>query len=746
MDGGMHEPALPAFVVAGAALEELSALRDASPALSTEVPIGPFETVSKIADNGSSPSQPAAIDADGSALRAIGEIAPIGIFVNDAAGNTVYLNSIILDILDQSMEEAIERWNEAIHPDDRDRVVREWIDRKDAGQIFRSRHRFLRSNGTTVWADVVAIPLLDPLGNPNGTVGTIQDITEQLDIVGEHAGQALRRSEQRYRQMLDTAQEGVWLRDGNARTVFVNRRMSDMLGYTAEEMMGRPVYDFMDAEARAEAERRFARRRSGECQQHDVRYKHKDGSDVWTIVSASPIYDDDGEFAGVFGMITDITERKRQEETVWRQAYHDALTGLPNRALFEDRLSQLIMMSDRQDVHLAIMFIDLDRFKQVNDTLGHDVGDQLLKIVAERISACLRSGDTVARMGGDEFTALLPGITQPEDVIKVAQKVLESLAQPIEVAGHELYAPGSIGISMYPTDGHDVQTLLKHADIAMYRAKEQGGGYSMYTQSMNTNAMEHLVLESSLRKALQRKEFHLVYQPQVDLDSGEITAVEALCRWTHPDLGVIQPGQFIPLAEETGMIVPLGEWVLREACRQAEEWRAAGHPRRVSVNISARQFAQPGLADIVASVLVETGLESRWLDLELTESTIMQNAESASEIISGLRALGVRLALDDFGTGYSSLSYLRQFRFDVLKIDRSFVADLVDDAVNQAVVRAIIDMSRSLGLDVVAEGVETNAQLRALKALGCTTAQGFLFCRPAKPADISVDARALQTA
>ncbi len=677
------------------------------------------------------------------ALRAIGDITPLGVFVSDARGRATYVNPVLSDLLKQCGRQAAEGWQEAIHSDDRGRLRRELAACARTGQASRSSHRFVKCGGEVVSTEIVATPILDRDGRADGVVGIVQE--RPLNHAAE-AEQALRRSAQQYRQIVDTAQEGVWLRDAEARTVFVNRRMCEMLGYTAAEMMGRPVHDFMDADSRDAADRRFAQRRKGECQQHDIRYKHKDGSDVWAIVSASPLYDDDGVFIGGLGMITDITERKRHEETIRWQAYHDPLTRLPNRTLLEDRLHQLLVPSGRPDPRVAVMFIDLDRFKQVNDTLGHDAGDCLLKVVAQRIVGCLRAEDTVSRVGGDEFTALLPGIGHSQAVAEVAQRLLEALAQPVEITGQEVFVSGSIGISLYPTDGEDAPSLLKHADAAMYRAKEQGGnGYCLFTRSMSTNGLENLHLEGCLRKALGRGEFHLVYQPQVDLDTDEVPAVEALCRWRHPELGLVSPAQFIPLAEETGVIIPLGEWVLREACRQAAEWRDAGQPIRVSVNVSPRQFAHPGLPGLVRSVLADTGLDAHRLELELTESAIMNSSPSTMDAVLDLRRLGVRLALDDFGTGYSSLSYLRRFRFDVLKIDRSFVTGIVGDEVNQALVRAIVEMSRALKLEVVAEGVECDDQRRALRALGCRVIQGYLFSPPVPPGQIPALRAGLRT-
>jgi len=665
-------------------------------------------------------------------FRAVGDIAPLGVYIINPDGSCPYINTMALEMLGLDREEARDRWPDVLHPDDKERVWREWSACREQGTLYKSRQRFVRPVGDTVWVNVVATPVKDG-DTLLCFVGTIEDITElmQTDV-------ALRQSEEQYRQIIDTAQEGVWLINKEARTAFVNQRMADMLGYTISEMMDASIDQFMDNEARGVFERQFEQRKQGLSAQYDFRFRHKNGADIWTIISASPMYDSQGVFVGALRMVTDITSRKQNEEMVWWQAYHDTLTGLPNRALLEDRLGQILVMSHRQKAHIGVMFIDLDRFKQVNDSLGHGLGDRLLKIVAERLVQCLRAEDTIARMGGDEFAVLLPGIEQPEAAVKVAQKLLDSLAQPVEIDGQELFATGSIGISLYPIDGEDTQALLKHADIAMYRAKEQGGnGYYLFTQAMNTSALEHLIMENSLRKALVRNEFHLVYQPQVDLDTGEIIAVEALCRWRHPDLGVVQPAQFIPLAEETGIIMQLGEWVLRESCRQAAQWCFDGHPLRVSVNISARQFTQPGLADLVAHALAESNLDPTWLDLELTESAIMKNAEAAVDILRSLRNLGVRLSLDDFGTGYSSLSYLRQFPFDVLKIDRTFVANVVADTVDQAVVRAIIELARGLNLMIVSEGVEGDDQCRTLQDLGCNIMQGYLFSPPVMPERIS---------
>lgn len=426
-----------------------------------------------------------------------------------------------------------------------------------------------------------------------------------------------------------------------------------------------------------------------------------------------------------------IVEREEAERRVRWQSQHDALTGLPNRVLFQDRLEEMLEAARTHNRTLAVLFLDIDRFKHINDTLGHTAGDSLLREVAERLTGCLRSEDMLARMGGDEFTVLLPDLPSPADVGRVAQKLLETLQGPREINGHEFYITASIGVSLYPTDGLDMQTLLRHADMAMYRAKEQGrGNMALYTEAMNVSAFERLVLEASLRKAMEAGELRLHYQPLVELRTGNIIGVEALVRWQHPELGLVPPSKFIPIAEETGLIVPLGEWVLKTACAQAAVWHGQGLRLQIGVNLSARQFEQPGLVDMVEETLRETGLSARWLNLELTESTIIRNHEYASQTLRQLKELGITISIDDFGTGYSSLSYLCRFPLDALKVDRSFITSLTDNNKDQAVVKGLIDLAHDLDLDVVAEGVETEAQEASLRSLGCNIIQGFLFSPP----------------
>ncbi|HEY9644291.1 MAG TPA: EAL domain-containing protein [Coleofasciculaceae cyanobacterium] len=430
--------------------------------------------------------------------------------------------------------------------------------------------------------------------------------------------------------------------------------------------------------------------------------------------------------------LQDITERQRTEARIRYQASHDLLTGLPNRMMFNDRLSKALFQAAQNRSQIAVMFLDLDRFKLINDSLGHAAGDQLLQEVARRLKACLRESDLVARWAGDEFTLLLSNLYGIEDATRIAQKILAALRPDYDLEGRTLHVSSSIGIAVYPTDGEDVKTLLKNADAALYRAKDSGrNGYSLYTSTLNSDAAEWLTLENHLHYALERQELILYYQPQVNVVTGEIVQMEALLRWRHPDLGIVSPGRFIPIAEENGLIVPIGEWVLRTACAQNRAWQSAGlSPVRVAVNLSARQLCEPKLLEMIGRVLQETQLHPRYLELEITETIVMKNVERTCTILNELRHMGVSTAMDDFGTGYSSLGYLKKFPFHTLKIDQSFVRDLNTDPNDKAIVAAIIAMGKVLNLQLVAEGVETNIQKHSLLSLECQVMQGYLFSSP----------------
>lgn len=431
--------------------------------------------------------------------------------------------------------------------------------------------------------------------------------------------------------------------------------------------------------------------------------------------------------------------RKEAEQNLTFFANHDTLTGLPNRAMFGQRLAQALARAQRNARMIAVLFVDLDRFKVINDTLGHDAGDRLLQQVAARLRACLREGDTIARQGGDEFVVLLEDIAEGTQASGAAQKILETVADPYVLGGQEFNVTASVGISIFPEDADDVQALLKNADIAMYRAKESGkNNFQFYSAQANRHSLEKLALETDLRHALDRGELHLQYQPKVCMRSGRITGVEALIRWRHPVRGAIAPAQFIALAEETGLILPIGDWVIRRACADARTWLSNGlPPTPVAVNLSARQFGRDGLADLIAAVLDDCGLGPALLELEITESAVMDNAERAAAVLDRLHGMGVRVALDDFGTGYSSLGYLKRFPVDSVKIDRSFIADLPRDDDDVAITCAVIAMAHSLEMKVVAEGVETAAQVTFLLDHGCDEMQGFRFSQPCDAASVA---------
>jgi diguanylate cyclase (GGDEF)-like protein len=455
---------------------------------------------------------------------------------------------------------------------------------------------------------------------------------------------------------------------------------------------------------------------------------HKDGSIICFESTSRAILDENGAISEVVSVSRDVSERRRAEEQIEYQAYHDALTGLPNRLLFRDRLTIALAHAKRQHTPLVVMFLDLDRFKNVNDTLGHSLGDELLRVVAERLRSVLREGDTIARMGGDEFTVLLSDLKHAGDAAKIAQKLLDTVAEPVRAEGHELYLTTSIGIALFPSDGDTAEVLLKNADTAMYRAKDVGrNSYQLCTPAMNTRAAERLSVETALRRAIDREELVLHFQPLVRLDTRETVGMEALLRWNRPGHGIVPPGTFIGIAEETRMIIPIGEWVLREACRQA---RAKGM-RRVAVNLSPRQFQQSDLCEAVSRALDESGLDPRLLELEITESTAMFHTERSIATLTELRDLGVSIAIDDFGTGHSSLSYLRRFPIDRVKIDREFIAEIDKSRSNRAIVSAVVAMAHGLDLAVTAEGVETEAQVEFLREQKCEEVQGFLFGRPA---------------
>ena len=567
-------------------------------------------------------------------------------------------------------------------------------------------------------------------GVPASIEAFVMDVTDR-----KRALAALEASEERFRDIYENARDAMMTFDFRGRFRTANRRTLELLGYTQEEFLAVSPADITPLEDQARNSEFLKSVWRGDSAPFEIELIAKDGRRVPMEMTARIAIDEHGRPDTVQMIGRDISERKQAEETIRRLAYHDSLTGLPNRALFEDRLQMALAQARRHGEMLGVIFLDVDRFKLVNDTLGHSAGDKLLQSVADDLSLLVRDCDTVARVGGDEFTLLLPSLSRAEDVTEIAQRILECLRHPRVIGGQEFRATASLGITMFPSDGHDGETLLRNADTAMYRAKDHGrDNYQLYTAAMNQRVMERLSFEQSLRHALARDELKVFYQPIIDIASGRVTAAEALVRWFHPERGVIMPDEFIPLAEETGLIVELGEVVLRESCKQVAEWRKEGiELSRVAVNLSARQLQQEDLVARIAGIVKETGVPADVLQLEITEGAVLRNVDYAISMLNQLREMGVGIALDDFGTGYSSLTYLKRFPVDAVKIDRTFVRDLEHDASDATIVSTVIAMAENLGLRVIAEGVETEQQLAFLRARGCTEFQGYLFSKPVPP-------------
>lgn len=517
-----------------------------------------------------------------------------------------------------------------------------------------------------------------------------------------------------------------------------NRRFEEIYGYDRDEMIGQSVRILFrnDDDSLSTGRRIDTELTSGRTFNETVGARRKDGTPFWAEI-AGRIITTDSPTSGSLWMCSDVTERVEAQQKNRFLAYHDMLTGLPNRLLFRDRFDQARANADRERAKLALLFLDLDQFKTINDSLGHQAGDRLLTSVGRRITESLRESDTVSRQGGDEFLVLLPNVSGAEGVATPVSKIMKAMKDPFELERHELNISLSVGVAIYPDDGPDFETLAKRADMAMYRAKEAGRNtYRFFDEQMNIEAVEHLTIRSGLRRALERGEFVLHYQPQIDLATNSIVGAEALVRWEHPDRGLVAPGRFITVAEESQLIVPMGEWVLYEACRQAVAWRRSGMPEViVAVNVSAMQFKHGNLEQAVAGALDVSGINPACLELEITESTMIQNVEDVLSTVQRLKQMGVRLSIDDFGTGYSSLSYLKRFKVDQLKVDQSFVRDLITDPNDAAIVRAIVQMGRSLNLNVVAEGVETADSLARLRALDVDRVQGYYFAHPMKSAE-----------
>ncbi len=541
-----------------------------------------------------------------------------------------------------------------------------------------------------------------------------------------------------YIKVFENAGEGIVITDPKARIIAINPAYSDMTGYPPEEVIGanpkilrsgRHGEDFYTA--------MWQSLLKNGAWKGEIWDRKKSGEVFSKWLSIKAVWSDSGQISHYVGIFSDVTHVKETEERMQYMAWYDPLTRLPNRMLFRDRVTQEMALGRRAGTHAAVFFIDLDRFKYINDTLGHDSGDAMLLQVAERLQKCFRQTDTIARMGGDEFTVLLPNPGESQNIVHLAEKVIRELKQSFTVSGHEFFIGASIGIALFPEDGRDYETLIKNADIAMYNAKEVGRGtYKFFSPQMNEKTNRRLSLEKDLRKALEQNEFVLYYQPKIGIASGLIVGMEALIRWCHPEKGMISPGDFIPLAEETGLIIPMGLWVLKTACQQVHSWRTMGWKSlRVAVNLSALQVQSEDIIQQVKDVLATTDLTSDGLELEITESIAMHDVTRTVGIIREFREMGIHISIDDFGTGYSSLSYLKSLPLHALKIDQSFVRDLVENSEDASIVTSIISMAAAMNLEVVAEGVETEEQLAFLAKQNCSQAQGYFFSRPVSADD-----------
>jgi diguanylate cyclase (GGDEF)-like protein/PAS domain S-box-containing protein len=681
-----------------------------------------------------------------------------GYYETDLSGKYTFVNDVICDHLKYSKEELIGTDN---------RQYQNEVNAKKTYQVFKEVYitgnpvkafemKMIRKDDTTQISEVSISLIRNTEGNPIAFRCISRDITEQkqmeetireygekyktviTDITERHRMEkALRQSEEKYRTILESIQEGYFEIDITGKYTFFNDSMCRIHGYSKEELMGMNHRQHTDKETKKKLFQVFNKvYNTGEpAKGVDWQIIRKDGTKRYIESSISLQKDSSDKPIGFRGIVRDVTERKRAEERIQYLATHDALTGLPNRLMFGQLINHAIQAARRYQRQLAVFFIDLDRFKAINDSLGHEAGDQLLQEIAKRFKKSLRAVDVVGRLGGDEFIMLIEEMDELSQIENVAHKILSTAIQPIVLLGEECRVTASIGISIYPRDGEDEQALMKNADMAMYVAKEEGkNNYQFYSKDIQSKSNKRFSIETNLRRALERNELSLEYQAKVDFKTGAITGVEALLRWDNPYLGSVTPMQFIPVAEETGLIVPIGRWVMKTACAQNVAWQRQGLPPVcMAVNLSLRQLMDDNLLKDIKAALVDSGMAPNLLELEITESMVMQNPVRLIEVLTNIKKMGVRLAIDNFGTGYASLTQLRNFPIDTIKLDKSFIRNLPQDSKDKAITEAIIAMGKTLSLTVVAEGVETEGQDDFLRDLICDEMQGFYFSKPVAP-------------
>jgi len=665
------------------------------------------------------------------------EAAANAIVITDSRGTIMWVNHAFTTMTGYSREEALGKNPRLLKSGEQAEgyYAKLWST-ISSGKIWQGEVVNRRKDGTTYTEEMTITPVTQGFGDGGETqfVAIKQDISER-----KRAEQALQQAEEKYRAIFEDAVVGIVQTTADGRPLSVNRALAEMHGYDSPEQLLAEVSNvalqlFVDPNRMDELRQVLAEK--GVVRGAEVEVYRRDRAKKWVLVNLRAVRDTGGNVVLHEGTIEDITDRKLAEQQVQFLAYYDALTGLPNRTLLQDRLAKALAGARRRKEKVAVLFLDLDRFKVINDSLGHSLGDVLLEEVAERLRKGARELDTVARLGGDEFVIVLTSVKEVSDAAVAAERIVKGMTDGFVVEGHPLSISCSLGISVFPEHGTNSETLIKNADAAMYCAKEKGRNtFRFFTENMNAQAVERLTLENSLRLALVRKELFLVYQPQIEIATGRITGLEALLRWQHPELGLVPPDKFIRIAENSGLIIPIGEWVLRTACAQARRWQDEGLPALpVAVNVSAVQFRQEDFCELIRSVLREVRLAPQYLELELTESLLLSSADVTLSVLQELKAMGLTLAIDDFGTGYSSLSYLKQFPVGKLKIDRSFVRDVAVSPDDAAITTAIISMAKSLNLKVIAEGVEDEAQMSFLRARQCDEIQGYYFSKPL-PAD-----------